>query len=80
MPRIEAVSSSEAGLLAKIAYFFSRRKLGIVPGPVKLAAHSTSVLIAYGAFELGLERASRVERRLLTLASLRVASLVGCPF
>ncbi len=36
--------------------------------------------MSYGAFESGLERCQRVPVRLKTLAMIRTATLVGCPF
>jgi hypothetical protein len=80
MSRIDGIGPARAGLLARIAYWLARRRLGRVPGPLRVYAHSNAVLQAVGGFELALERARRVEPRLLALAQLRTGALVGCPF
>lgn len=78
MTRIAPVQ--RPGLLARISYWFARRRVGNVPEPLRFYAHSTPVLQAYGFFELFLERARRVDPKLKTLASIRAGSLVGCPW
>ena len=80
MPRVEGIPHERAGWFARVAYWFARRKLGRVPGPVRLYAHSNAVLQAVGSFELAIERARKVDPRLLALAQLRTGTLVGCPF
>jgi hypothetical protein len=80
MARIDGVDERRAGLFVRLAYWFARRRLGKVPLPLAVTAHNPSILGAMGAYEMGLERARRVDSRLKTLAGLRAASLVGCPF
>jgi hypothetical protein len=82
----EIVTDENAGFFARLVFWLTRRKLRKmalvpkVPGPVRALAHHSPLLAAYGAFELGLERSERVPARLKSLAMLRVATLVGCPF
>lgn len=80
MARIEGVSDRDAGWFARIVYAFSRKKLKRVVGPLRVAAHQPWILAAMGGFEMGLERARRVEERLKALGEIRAATLVGCPF
>ena len=80
MANITLVEPENAGLFARLSYFFARLKVGRVPSSIKAMAHHSGVLNAYGTFELLLGRWRRVDPRLKTLASIRVASLVGCPF
>ena len=80
MPRIRLLPDRELGLLARLAAWWSKRKLGKVPGPLRVVAHSPTALQAMGGFELAFERFKRVEPRLMSLAVLRTATLVGCPF
>jgi hypothetical protein len=80
MSRIDGVPDNRAGLLARISYRYSRRKLGKVAEPVAVAAHSPWILGAYGAYETGLERARRVDPKLKVLAELKAGAMVGCPF
>ena len=69
-----------SGPVARIAYAVSRRRYGHVLGPVAMAAHNPGVLAGYVSFELALERANRLDRRLEELAGMRSAQLTGCPF
>jgi alkylhydroperoxidase family enzyme len=80
MARIEGVPEERAGLLARLAYRISRRKVGKVAAPITLAAHQPWILAAVGAFELALERADRLDVQLKVLASVKASSLVGCHF
>ncbi len=80
MPRITPLPDDRLGLLARIACWFSKRKLGKVPGPLRVVAHSSTALKAMGGFELSFEKFAKVEPRLMSLAVLRTATLVGCPF
>ena len=79
-PRIELVSDEKAGIIARIAFWLAKKKVGKIPGSLRLVAHNRSVLFAYGAFETWMGGAKRVDVRIKTLASLRVAQLIGCPF
>jgi hypothetical protein len=51
-----------------------------VPEPLRLMAHSKPVMFAAGLFELAIARGHAVPARLKTLASIKVAALVGCVF
>jgi AhpD family alkylhydroperoxidase len=68
------------GLVPRVAYAVSRRRYGHVLGPLAVTAHNPMVLAGYTGFELALERASRVERRLEELGAMRAATMTGCPF
>ncbi len=80
MARISGVPKEKGGLLLRLARGHSRRKLGVVPEPVEIAGHHGGILQAMGAYEFFLERAKRVDSRLKTLASIKAATLIGCPF
>ena len=80
MPRVTALPDAQLGLFARFAAWFSKRKLGKVPGPLRVVAHSSAVLQAVGGFEFAVERYTKVEPRLMMLAGLRTATVVGCPF
>lgn len=80
MARIEGIPKSEAGLLTRFAYWYSRRRFGKVPEPLTLVAHHPRLSRGYGLFELALQKARLVDARLKELASIKVATLVGCPF
>ena len=78
MARMEGVSPERAGLFARIVYFFARKQIGRVPEPMTIYAHNPWVLSAVGNFEMGMMRASRVDKRLKALASVKAGMLVGC--
>ena len=80
MARIEGVPPDRAGFVARLAYWFSRRLVGKVTSPLAVVAHDRPILQAYCGYEYFLGKARRVDRRLKTLASLKAASMVGCPF
>jgi AhpD family alkylhydroperoxidase len=66
--------------LVRGAYAASRRRFGHVVGPVAVTAHHPTLLAGYSAFEMALERAHRVDRRLTELGAMRAATMTGCPF
>jgi AhpD family alkylhydroperoxidase len=68
------------GLVTRLAYAVSRRRYGHVLGPLALTAHNPLLLAGHSAFELALERANRVDRRLEELGAMRAATMTGCPF
>ena len=80
MARIDGVASRRAGLLTRLAYWMSKRKLGRVVLPVKIMAHHPRLLRAVGSMEMGQEAANSVDTSLKSLAHLKVATIIGCPF
>jgi alkylhydroperoxidase family enzyme len=84
MARIRGAEPSQqglfGGLLTRIVYALTKRKLGRVVMPVQVTAHHPQILWGYGQMEQSLLSSRRVDTALKDLASLRVATLVGCPF
>lgn len=80
MARIEGVPPHKAGWFVRLVYWFSKRMVGKVVEPVTIAAHHPWIFRGYGAYEFMLEHARLVDARLKTLASLKAAALIGCPF
>jgi len=80
MARITGVPASRAGALVRFAYRMAQRLTGKLPEPMTIAAHNPWIFRAYTAYEYGLDHARTVDKRLKTLAGLKVAALVGCPF
>jgi hypothetical protein len=68
------------GLYARLAYWFTRRKLGRVVEPVKIMAHHSRVLGAVAGFEMKFARANLVDPRVKELAQIEAARQIGCPF
>lgn len=80
MARIPGVPDGRGGLLLRVARWYARRKTGAVPEPVGILAHHSRIMQAVGAYEFFLERSNRVDARLKSLAGIKAATRVGCPF
>lgn len=84
MARIEGADTSKQGffqgMFTRIVYSMTKRKVGRVVMPVRIAAHHAKLLWGYGQMEQSLLGSRLVEEPLKNLAELRVATLVGCPF
>jgi hypothetical protein len=84
MARIVGADPSQQGLFhglfTRIIYALTKRKVGRVVMPVKIAAHHAKLLWGYGQMEQSLLSSHLVDAALKDLAQLRVATLVGCPF
>jgi alkylhydroperoxidase family enzyme len=62
----------------RLASRFSRRRYGMVLDPVAAVGHNTQVGLAYGLFELGVERWRKLDRGLKDLAVMMSAATIGC--
>ena len=80
MARIAGVEPERAGLFVRFVYWMVRRKLGRVVLPIKVAAHHPRLLRSVGEMESGQMAARSVDAGLKSLASVKVAALIGCPF
>jgi hypothetical protein len=80
MARIEGIPDRGAGIFRRLAFWFTRRKVGKVVTPVRVTGHSKPWLSAVGSFEMWAERARRVSPKLKELAQIQAARMVGCPF
>lgn len=79
MPRITGVNQG-GSLLARIAFFVSRRKVGKVVRPIRVHALHSRLLYGYGQMEMAQDKASRMPAVVKSLAQVRAAMRVGCPF
>lgn len=59
---------------------FARVRNRRVPDLVRLLAKRPAITAAVGTYEVALLMSSRVDSRLKTLAQIKSASLIGCPF
>lgn len=88
MPRLPGVSDRDAGLSAKIAFFFTKRKLARMTGletagmlePLRLYAHIPRLLNAYGKLEQAESRLDLLSPRHRALAELKSATTVRCEY
>jgi AhpD family alkylhydroperoxidase len=88
MPRLHGVSDRDAGLGAKIAFFFTKRKLAQMAGletagmlePLRMYAHIPRLLSAYGKLELAESKLDILSPRHRALAELKAATTVRCEY
>ena len=86
MARMKGIEPHEAGWFTRLVYWVVRRKMGKLTGqkrliePIKITAHHPRLLRAMGQMEMGQEAARSVPDQLKSLASIKAASLIGCPF
>lgn len=88
MPRLQGVSDHDAGLGAKIAFFFTRRKLAQMTGlqtagmlePLRMYAHLPRLLNAYGKLEQAESKLDVLSPRHRALAELKSATTVRCEY
>jgi hypothetical protein len=80
MARINGVEPRQAGWFVRFVYWMVRRKLGRVVLPIKIAAHHPRLLRSVGEMEAGQMAARSVGASLKSLASVKAAMLIGCPF
>ena len=79
MARIQGVERG-GSLLARIAFFMTKRKVGRVVRPVRIHALHTKLLMGYGQMEQSQAGAKRVPAALKLLGQVRIALRIGCPF
>jgi AhpD family alkylhydroperoxidase len=88
MPRLAGVSDRDAGLGAKIAFFFTRRRFKRMTGretatmlePLRMYAHIPRLLNAYGRLELAESKLDILSPRHRALAELKSATTVRCEY
>jgi AhpD family alkylhydroperoxidase len=88
MSRLKGVSDRDAGLCAKIAFFFTKRKLAQMTGletagmlePLRMYAHIPRLLNAYGRLEQAEAKLDVLSPRHRALAELKSATTVRCEY
>ena len=84
MARIEGADPGKQrffqGMFTRVIYALTKRKVGRVVMPAKIAAHHSKLLWGYGQMEQSQLGSRLVEATLKNLGELRVATVVGCPF
>jgi 4-carboxymuconolactone decarboxylase len=85
MARLRGIEPHEASWFTRLIYRLVRRKIGKLTGqdrliePIKIMAHHPRLLKAIGQMEMGQDAARAVPEALKSLASIKAATLVGCP-
>ena len=88
MSRLQGVSDRDASLGAKIAFFFTKRKLAQMAGletagmlePLRMYAHIPRLLSAYGKLEQAESKLDILSPRHRALAELKAATTVRCEY
>lgn len=88
MPRLTGVCDRDAGLGAKIAFFFTKRRFKQMTGletatmlePLRMYAHIPRLLNAYGRLEQAESKLDILEPRHRALAELKAATTVRCEY
>jgi AhpD family alkylhydroperoxidase len=88
MSRLQGVSDREAGLRAKLAFFFTKRNHAQMTGletagmlePLRMYAHIPRLLNAYGKLEQAESRLDILTPRQRALAELKSATTVRCEY
>lgn len=86
MARMKGIDPGEAGWFIRLVYWIVKRSMkkltgqSRVPEPIRITAHHPRLLRAYGQMETGQAAANSVPASLKSLASIKAATLVGCPF
>lgn len=62
----------------KGTYAYSRRRYGKVLEPLLPMGHSKKLVAGYGAFETAIDALKSMDEKLLDLAVMKVAAVVGC--
>jgi hypothetical protein len=78
--RIGGIGDSEADLVTRQVYRSAKGRLGAVPDPLRIYAHSKPVMFAAGLFEMSWAKAKSVDPVLKDLCQLKVSAMVGCVF
>jgi len=79
MARMRGVSNREANWITRLIFRGIRRRVGHLSDTWPIAAHQPGLLLGWALHEVSFERSRTVERRLRTLAQLKVAVVIGCP-
>ncbi len=88
MTRIAGVSTRNAGLPVKLAFFFTRRQLARLTGrnpermlePLEMYAHVPGLLRGVASLEQATAKLHRFDERLKYLAELKAATLTHCEY
>jgi 4-carboxymuconolactone decarboxylase len=88
MARIKGVSSTQAALHVKLAYYFTRRGIGKLTGrrtdgmiePLEIYAHVPALFKGYAQLEQATGKLHGLDKRLHALAELKAATLTHCEY
>ncbi|MEA1881826.1 MAG: hypothetical protein U9N31_05435 [Candidatus Marinimicrobia bacterium] len=79
MARIAGITQG-GSLKARLAFLYSKWKFGKVTTPLRITAIHSKLFSGYGQMEWAQSRAKQVSWVIKSLAEVRVATRIGCPF
>ena len=77
MSRLPGVEEQKASWISRLIFRGIRKRVGTVSDTWKVAAHTPGLVLGWALHELVYDRSKQLDRRLRTLAQLKVAALVG---
>lgn len=80
MTRIDGIPDDTYNPIVRAAYRATRRQVGRMVEPIRVYAHSPSLLAGYGALERATAKAHKVDEHLKALAEIKAATMVHCEF
>lgn len=80
MTRIQGVPDGQGNAFVRFAFRETRKRVGRVIEPMRVLARRPLLLAGNGAMEIAFERSHAADEHVKELATLKVASLVGCEF
>jgi hypothetical protein len=78
--RIKGLEINEVPIFARPIYWACKKLYGKVITPIKVRSRRPKILYAEGILDKAIHSKSKVGHRILTLAELRVAQIIECPF
>ncbi len=78
--RVKGIDPDKAPESVKPVFQGSRDFFGRVITPYLVTAHRPEILLAHAQLGLAISGSTVVDGRLKTMASVRAAQMVGCPF
>ena len=76
--RISGVPSRNP--VVRLMWWAVKRKVKMVPEPLRVMARTPLVLFGHSMMEAGLEYSRHATAKHKELAAIRAATLIGCPF
>ena len=71
---------SRAGLFARFVFRYSKRKYGRVLDSLPITAHSSALFRGAVDMEKAQQRLHAVDPKLVALAEIKAATIIGCPY
>jgi hypothetical protein len=66
--------------MVRAAFSYVKKKLGKVPTTLPVLARHKWIFRGAAAYDFALEKSRLVDSKLKSLASIKAATLIGCPF